>query len=119
MQNNFSRKLRELRTEKGLRQKELAKMVGLHYNHIGRYERGESQPTADALKRLAKAFGVSVDCMVGESPDSAMMAAPGDDLELTRKLREVQKLPERDRELIKEFLDAFLTKRKLQELMAG
>jgi transcriptional regulator with XRE-family HTH domain len=119
MQNGFARRLRELRTEKGLRQKELAHLVELHYNHIGRYERGQSQPTADALKRLASALSVSVDYLVGSSAQSPIAADPADDPELAKKFREAQKLPERDRELVKEFLDAFLTKRKLQELVAG
>jgi transcriptional regulator with XRE-family HTH domain len=118
MQNGFSRRLRELRTQRELRQKELAQLVGLHYNHIGRYERGESQPTADTLKRLAKVLNVSVDYLIGGS-DDVTAPPPAEDPELARKFREVQKLSERDRELVKEFLDAFLTKRKLQELLAG
>lgn len=118
MHNGFSHRLRELRTRKGLRQKELAHLVGLHYNHIGRYERGESQPSADALQRLAKALEISLDYLVSGSEGSAPAPAVGADSELAEKFRQAQGLSERDRELVKEFLDAFLTKRKLQELVS-
>ena len=118
MHNGFSHRLRELRTRKGLRQKELAQLVGLHYNHIGRYERGESQPSADALKRLAMALDSSADYLISGSAGIAPAPAMGEDRELAEKLQQVQGLAQRDRELVKEFLDAFLTKRKLQELFA-
>ncbi len=50
--SNFASRLKQLRTQQGLSQTELAKEVGVHYNHIGRYERGQSKPTAETLIRL-------------------------------------------------------------------
>ena len=55
----FAERLRELRKQKGLSQTELGERVGVHYTHVGRYERGVSRPAADTLKRLADALGVS------------------------------------------------------------
>jgi transcriptional regulator with XRE-family HTH domain len=57
--DGVAERLRELPKQKGLSQSELGERVGVHYTHIGRYERGVSQPPADPLKRLADAVGVS------------------------------------------------------------
>jgi len=42
----------------------LGENVDLHYTHIGRYERGVSRSSADAVQRLANAFGVSADYLM-------------------------------------------------------
>jgi hypothetical protein len=38
------------------------------------------------------------------------------DRELLRQFQEVEQMPERDKSIVKELIDAFLTKRKVQEL---
>ncbi len=57
----FAQRLRELRKSKNLSQTELGQLAGLHYTHIGRFERGASRPSGDTLMRLADALGVTSD----------------------------------------------------------
>jgi len=113
----FAERLRELRRQKDLSQSDLGERVGLHFTHISRYERGLSRPTADTLKRLADALGVSGDYLLEGATDEAAKAR-FEDRELLRRFQEVQELPERDKEIVKELLDAFLTKRQIQSLAA-
>jgi transcriptional regulator with XRE-family HTH domain len=61
MKNGFAQRLRELRKRKDLSLADLGKPVGLHYTHIGRYERGVSRPSADTLHRMADALRVTGD----------------------------------------------------------
>jgi transcriptional regulator with XRE-family HTH domain len=114
----FAGRLRELRRQKDLSQTALADLVGVHSTHISRYERGMSRPTADTLKRLADVLGVSGDYLMEGSADEAAKAR-FEDRELLKRFQEVQALPERDKEIVKELLDAFLTKRQIQRLAAG
>jgi len=116
-QTGFPERLRELRTQRKLSQTELGHMVDLHYTHIGRYERGISRSSADTLKRLADALGVSADYLVDGSTEEAAKAH-FKDRELLRQFQEVERLPDDDKTLVKKFLDAFLTKQQLQELAA-
>ena len=114
---DFARRLRELRRQKDLSQSELAKRVAVHSTHISRYERGLSRPTADTLKRLADVLGVSGDYLLEGATDEAAKAR-FEDRDLLRQFQEVEGLPARDKEIVKELLDAFLTKRQLQTLAA-
>lgn len=116
MKDDFSQRLRQLRIQKKLSQTELGKLAGLHYNHIGRYERGGSRPTADALQRLADALGVSGDYLINGANEEAAKAK-FKDRELLQQFREVEQLSEEDKMLVKKFLNAFLVKKQLEALV--
>lgn len=62
-------RLRELRLEKGITQQELAKNMSLTQATIGKYERGELEPSIDLLERLATFFECSIDFLTGFSDD--------------------------------------------------
>lgn len=118
MASTFGERLRLARKQKDLSQTELGKLAGLHYTNISRYERGTSQPNADALKRLAEALGVSGDyLMEGTVQDAAR--ARFEDRELLRQFQAVEKLPDDDKKVIKALLDAFLFKRQVQHMAAS
>ena len=61
---NFHERLVLLRKERGLTQQALADLVGMHISQIRRYESGQSQPTLDAIRRLAVALSVSADMLL-------------------------------------------------------
>jgi transcriptional regulator with XRE-family HTH domain len=111
----FAQRLRELRKSKNLSQTELGQLAGLHYTHIGRFERGASRPSGDTLMRLADAQGVTSDyLLVGATHEAAK--ARFEDRELLKQFQEVEQLPDEDKNVVKKLLDAFLTKKQLQAL---
>ena len=57
---HFGKRLRTLRGEAGLSQEGLAELSGLHRNYIGGIERGEKNPTITSLRKVSKAFGISL-----------------------------------------------------------
>ncbi|THB69714.1 MAG: XRE family transcriptional regulator [Gammaproteobacteria bacterium] len=115
--NNFADRLKQLRKQQGLSQSQLGDLVGVHYNHIGRYERGTSLPSADVLSKLADVLDVSSDYLYEGERDSAVVV-DFEDRELLQHFLDVQNLDDVDKQLVKEFLGAFLVKKKLQELVS-
>lgn len=63
----FSKRLKELRLEKGLTQKELAVFLQCNQSMIARWERGECEPTEGVIRRTAIFFDVSSDYLLGLS----------------------------------------------------
>ena len=62
-------RLRELRFDFGLTQRELAEKLSLTQTTIGKYERGELEPSIEVLKNLSGALECSVDYLIGHSDD--------------------------------------------------
>lgn len=60
-------KLKQLRIEKGLTQKQVADYLGCSTRAYGHYEAGEREPTFDFFKKLCLLFEVSADYLLGLS----------------------------------------------------
>lgn len=60
--------LKQLRRESGIKQKELAKLIGVDESTISSYERGIRCPSRSVLKSLASVFQISTDCLLSISP---------------------------------------------------
>ena len=57
----------KLRSDKGLNQRELAKLLGVSNGAIGMWETGKRQPDLDTIKKLSAFFGVTTDYLIGNS----------------------------------------------------
>ena len=62
---DFGSKLKELRTQNGLTQKQLADQLGVTKSVVYFYERQERTPSPDILRKLAAVFHVSSDFLLG------------------------------------------------------
>lgn len=60
-------RLRELRLEKGVSQIEIAKILNMSKMAISHWEKGNSEPSIEQLKVLARYFDVTIDYLVGFS----------------------------------------------------
>lgn len=76
--------LRELRTLAGITQKELAEKIRSTQTTIGKYERGELEPSIDTLKLFSRIFEVSVDYIIGNSDDFGVISIETEKPALTK-----------------------------------
>jgi transcriptional regulator with XRE-family HTH domain len=60
-------RLKELRKEKGLTQKQVAKGVYISRTAYTHYETGRYEPNIDVLKRLLSFYGVTADTLLTDS----------------------------------------------------
>lgn len=58
-------RLKELRKEKGLHQKDVAEVLGMSSTGYAGYEQGTNKPPADTLVTLARFYNVSSDYILG------------------------------------------------------
>jgi putative transcriptional regulator len=58
---DFKNRIREVRRQRGLRQVDLARMVGVFQSEISEIECGKRIPSVYLAKRIARALGVSID----------------------------------------------------------
>ena len=62
---NMGEKLKSLRIEKNLTQKQVADRIGLAISAVSSYESGTRYPSYYALVKLARIFHVSTDYLLG------------------------------------------------------
>ena len=65
----FCKRIKELRIESGLTQKELAKKLNTSNSAVCDWEKGRTQPDLQMLKNIANLFDVSTDYLLGRSQD--------------------------------------------------
>ena len=63
----FGKRIRKLRLEQNLKQKDLAAKLGISTSSVGMCERELRQPDAEILKKIADFFNVSIDYILGNS----------------------------------------------------
>jgi transcriptional regulator with XRE-family HTH domain len=56
---DIGKKIKRIRESRGISQEELASLVDMHRNHIGRIERGESNPKFTTVYDIAKALNIN------------------------------------------------------------
>ena len=100
-----------LRKEKGWSQSELAKVVGVSREIIGKYERNDTFPSIEIAKNIADALEVSLDYLVGTAKTQLNSAT-------LKRLQEIDQLSEENKKLVYAFLDSFIIKTKLQNVLS-
>lgn len=63
----FSERFKQLRTERGLSQQDMANQLGFTKSRVNMYERGEREPGFDVLETIADYFNVDMDFLLGKS----------------------------------------------------
>lgn len=115
--DTLGQRIIELRKKKGLSQTDLAKIVGLSYAQIGRYETKGTQPPAEALKKIADALDTTVDYLVyGDTEEKAKASLK--DSELLQQFKALEQLDDNDKNTIKNIIDAFVKRSKLNQIAA-
>ena len=64
----FTKRLRALREDSDIKQKEIAEALQIKPNTYNRYECGVNEPDMAMLIKLADYFGVSLDFLLGHQP---------------------------------------------------
>lgn len=101
---DFAERLTAARKQQGLTQQALADSIGIHVTQIRRYEAGTSQPTLDALRRIAVALHVSIDALAFDPAERG----PADELRLA--FEATNDLDVDERAMIKNLIEAVLLK---------
>lgn len=67
---DIGKKIKDLRVEKNLLQKDLAKKLNIARNTVTQYEKNLARPSYEVLISIAKFFNVSTDFLLGLEDES-------------------------------------------------
>lgn len=101
---SFTQRLISLRRERNLTQQAFADATGIHVQQIKRYEAGTSQPSAEAVKKMATCFGITTDWLLFEDVERG----PDEDLRL--QFEAMRQLSPEEKQVAREVLEGLLLK---------
>jgi len=110
---NTGKIITDLRNDKAWSQTDLAEQSGVSRVMIGKYEREEAVPSLDAAKKIADAFGVSLDYLVGEGVNSKF-----DKLTLER-IQNLQLLEPDKKKTLFDLIDTYIRDFKTRQAYAS
>src|SRR5690606_19980077 len=106
--------IKKIREQKGLMQKEVAAAAGIHTSNYSKIEKGEREPSIEALDKIARLFGMTVDELIhleGKVPKEVTI----EDKTISEKLRLIEQLLDEDKQALYLVIDTMLTKSKFKD----
>lgn len=104
-------RIKELRTEKGLFQSDVAKYIGKSERIVGFYEKGERDPNTDTLLKLSELFDVSIDYILGKTDVKNVQTVDLDDIDIAFASG-IRGLNKENQETLKNIIKGLLAKQK-------
>ncbi|MEA1901483.1 MAG: helix-turn-helix transcriptional regulator [Thermodesulfobacteriota bacterium] len=113
---SFAKNLAKFRKEKGLTQEELVRISGVAISQIRRYETNKSTPSLDAITKLVKALGVSIDELVfakatGVAQNKII------DRELLEQFEFISKMSKDEKYVVKKILEGVIVKHQVESVI--
>ena len=109
---NIGNKIVVLRKEKGWSQGDLAEQIGASREIIGKYERNENSPSLEMALKMTKAFGVTVDFLLGEGEYSSY------DKDTVERLKNIQKMDSNTKTILFNVIDTYIQNFKTKQAFA-
>lgn len=109
-------KIKKLRQEKDLTQKQLGEEIGADARTISNYENGVYVPSIETIIKLAEALGVSTDFLLLDDAKERAVGAIRD-LNLLKLFEQVTALPVEDKRVVTRLIESFVVKNKLDDMV--
>jgi len=106
---HFGERLARLRKAKNLTQRQLAAQLGVSQRVITYYENESSYPPAHLVPKVAQAFGVGVEELLGEA-EPVIETSPAPERRLRRRIELLEKLPLQDQKMVLRMIDKLSAK---------
>ena len=107
---DLGNKIIQLRKQKNWSQDELSTAIGSSRAMIGKYERNENLPSIEMALSMSKAFGVTVDFLLGEGEYAAY------DKDTMDRLKNIQKMDADTKGILFNVIDTYIQNFKTKEL---
>lgn len=118
LKKGFAKRVREIREQRGLSQRQLSELLKTDVMQVSRYERGIGLPSLETCVELAQILHVSMDVLLfGQEPQTGDV--PITDVRLLERFIKLQKVDKRDREAVMILIDGVLARRGVEAVIAS
>ena len=106
---NVGKIITDLRKQKNWSQADLANKTDISQVMVGKYERGDALPSIETAKKIADAFGVSLDYLTGEGVNASF------DKKTVQRLQDIQDLDNETQKMLFKLIDTIIRDSKTKK----
>lgn len=110
---NIGHKISLLRKAKKWSQIDLAKQIEASREIIGKYERNENLPSIEMVLKMSKAFGVTIDYLIGNGEYASY------DKETVERINNIQKMDNETKNILFNVIDTYIQNFKTKQAFAS
>jgi transcriptional regulator with XRE-family HTH domain len=106
--------IKKIREEKNLTQQQIAELIHMHRSNYSKVESGQRELSVDAINKVAKYFGMTIDQIVnfdGAVPQEITI----EDKTMMEQVKMIQELEPDEKNMVFKMVDTFLTKKKFKD----
>jgi len=114
---NLGPKIKQLRNEKSLSLEQLAQNLDIAKSILWKYEKAQTIPSAEIIKRMAAFFEVSADYLLFDVSEKENITKITDK-RLLRQFEEVDKMSDEDKDYVMKTIDLVINKNKIKKMVS-
>ena len=111
---NVGTNIRRLREDRGIKQSEIADLIGMHRSNYSKIETGQREISVAAVDKIAGFFNMTIDELVHLGEDIPKEVSM-EDKTTTEQVKLIQELDPEEKNMIFKMVETFLTKKKFKD----
>ena len=111
---NVGINIRRLREDRGIKQSEIADLIGMHRSNYSKIETGQREISVTAVDKIAGFFNITIDELVHLGEDIPKEVSL-EDKTTTEQVKLIQELDQEEKSMIFKMVETFLTKKKFKD----
>lgn len=111
---NIGINIKRLRTDRGIKQSEIADLIGMHRSNYSKIENGQREISLAAIDKIAKFFNISIDELVHLGDDIPKEVSL-EDKTTSEQVKLIQELEPEEKNMVFKMIETFLTKKKFKD----
>ena len=111
---NVGINIRRLREDRGIKQSEIADLIGMHRSNYSKIETGQREISVAAVDKIAGFFNITIDELVHLGEDIPKEVSM-EDKTTTEQVKLIQELDQEEKNMIFKMVETFLTKKKFKD----
>ena len=111
---SVGKNIKKIREQKGMTQQQVADLIHMHRSNYSKVESGQREPSIDALNKIAKHFGMTLDELVnlkGKVPVEEKL----EDKTTIEQVKLINDLEAEDKAMVYRLIDTIVTKKKFKD----
>nr|WP_319570051.1 helix-turn-helix transcriptional regulator [uncultured Draconibacterium sp.] len=106
--------IKRLREDRGIKQSEIADLIGMHRSNYSKIENGQREISIAAVDKIAAFFNITIDELVHMGEDVPKEVSM-EDKTTVEQVKLIQELDQEEKNMVFKMIETFLTKKKFKD----